>query len=704
MIASTETTVLSLAERNWHLVPFRTGSKNPGGFVGEGWQNKTSCDPAQIQRWIDQHGRCNWGLLLGPKSGIWDLEYDTPEGREIIENAVESCGGILTPSYSSAKSVHRLFLHDERIQELSATNCKLFGTEWRFGDDGAQSVIPPSVHESGAVYTWLPGLSPNDVEVARLPDELWHLFVDLRRMDDQRKAEQREAKRAARKTQTVVPCRLMIDGTFTSHVTAAEAAIDQIPFDSLLIKEGWTLHNGDEWTRPGDGWSNAKSATLSVYNGQERLTVWTNAAPIEGGTSDSRSAYSKWRFWYQSNGYLDNEQIDAAKAFLGEQKSKEIDSAYHNRGHEQQPVDLSGIEGQAETTAEPEPKPTFAGIDISELSIHADSDVDWLVDGVFSSDQPTLFGAKSKCLKTTQLVDLAVALGSGSDWLGAFKISKPRRVLFITGESNYRAISRRLLKAAMSRGYGLDDLKGMVRVEAMNFPKLPNLEHCVAVEATVKKYNIDVVIVDPLYRGIPADLDTNRMAQVGDAIVTFAKWCQPASLIISHHVTKMAARTLGSPPDLEDLTGAGIAESCGNWWLVGRNEKYAWDWKHDLCVSFGGRDEQAGGRRILFNEQTWSAEVSNLHEFIGEQQEAAERAKEDAKRQSDDRKAESARASIQRTMRGQTALSKSEIEARSGVPQKLFRRVFAGMITDETVAPEVYEDSQKRNQNGWILS
>jgi hypothetical protein len=100
--------------------------------------------------------------------------------------------------------------------------------------------------------------------VARLPDELYQLFVELRRMDDQRKAEEREAKQAARKTQTVVPCRVMIDGTFTSHVAAAEAAIDQIPFDSLLVKEGWTLHNGDEWTRPGNDWSNAKSATLSV--------------------------------------------------------------------------------------------------------------------------------------------------------------------------------------------------------------------------------------------------------------------------------------------------------------------------------------------------------------------------------------------------------------------------------------------------------
>jgi hypothetical protein len=716
VIASTETTVLSLAERGWYLVPIRPAQenepasnspgKNPGSLVGTGWQHKTSCEPTQIERWIKQHGECNWGLLLGPKSGVWDLEYDTPEGREIIENAVEALGGILTPSYSSAKSVHRLFQHDERIQELSATNCKLFGTEWRFGDDGHQSVIPPSVHESGTVYTWLPGLSPDAVEAARLPDELWELFLNLRRMDDLRKAEKREAKQTERKAQPVAPCSVTVDGVFTSHVAAAEAVIAQIPFDSLLATEGWTHHNGDEWTRPGSDWSNAKSATLSVYNGQKRLTVWTNAAPIEGGTSDSRSCYSGWRFWYTSNGFLDRDQINAAKAFLGEQKSKEIDSAYHNQG---EPVDTSKIFEQAEAKpqadAKPQAKPTFEGKDISDLEEDASSKVDWLVDGMFSSDQPTLFGAKSKCLKTTLLVDLTVALGSGSDWLGVFKISRPRRVLFITGESNYRAISRRLLKSAKSRGLKLSDLTNMVRIEAMNFPKLPNLEHCVAVEATVQKYNIEVVIVDPLYRGMTAKMDTNKVTEIGDAIVSFASWCHPASLICAHHTTKASARELGAPPDLEDMTGAGIAESFGNWWLMGRNQKYAWDWKHDLCVQYGGRDEQAGGRRILFNESTWTAEVSGLQEFVGEQQEAAQRVREDAKREKYYRTIESARARVQAILRDQeTPVSKRRIEEQRGeITQKDIRQAIWDMESDLTLTLHNYKDRQNRFVSGGYM-
>ena len=697
---------VKLAKRGWHLLPIKSGEKRP---ILDDWGNKASADAKQIERWSVQFPACNWGLLLGPKSGIIDVEDDSPEGREILESAME-LSGVVTPCYSSGKSIHRLFQHDERFSELTAVTYQLFGCEFRFGVGGkaAQSVIPPSVHPSGAVYAWLPGRSPDDVKLARLPDELFDLFVELRRMDGQRKAEEREAKRAARKTQTVVPCRLMIDGTFTSHVAAAEAAIDQIQFDGLLVKEGWTHHNGDEWTRPGKDWSNAKSATLNDYNGQERLTVWTNAAPIEGGTADSRSCYSKWRFWYTSNGFLDRDQINAAKAFLGDQKSKEIDSAYHNQGD---PVDTSKIFEQAEAEAEPKPEdepklnPTFEGKDIAELETDAASEVDWLVDGMFSSDQPTLFGAKSKCLKTTLLVDLAVALGSGSDWLGVFKIPRPRRVLFITGESNYRAISRRLMKAAKSRGLKLSDLTNMVRIEAMNFPKLPNLEHCVAVEATVQKYNIEVVIVDPLYRGMTAKLDTNKMAEIGDAIVSFASWCQPASLVMAHHTTKASARELGSPPDLEDMTGAGIAESFGNWWLMGRNEKYQWDWQHDLCVQFGGRDEQAGGRRILFNEQTWTAEVSGLQEFVGEQQEAAQRNREDAKREKHYREIESARARVQAILRHVTKpISKNQIEERRGeITQKNIRQAIWDMESDQTLTLHDYRDTRNRLQSGGYL-
>ena len=103
-------------------------------------------------------------------------------------------------------------------------------------------------------------------------------------------------------------------------------------------------------------------------------------------------------------------------------------------------------------SAKAEPRRTFAGIDAAELSTYIDAETDWLVDYIFAADQPTVFGAASKATKTTQLVDLAVALATATPWLNNFKVSKRRKVLFITGESNYRAVSKRFLRALSAHG------------------------------------------------------------------------------------------------------------------------------------------------------------------------------------------------------------------------------------------------------------
>jgi len=384
-------------------------------------------------------------------------------------------------------------------------------------------------------------------------------------------------------------------------------------------------------------------------------------------------------------------------------------------------VDLSGITSQApghsETTedTDDETKPIpFEGIDIVELEQFADEQPDWIVDGIFSADQPTLFGARSKCLKTTQLIDMSVALASGTPWLTSFNVAKRRRVLFITGESNYRAASRRLRKACQSRinpqtGEKLTfrDISGMLRIEAVNFPKLPRREDCEHIKRVIDRHHPDVVIIDPLYRGLTADIDPHKMSQVGEAIVYFAHCCQPAALFISHHVVKSSARELGAPPELEDMNGAGIAESCGNWWLVGRNEKYQWDWQHDLCVQFGGRDEQGGARRIVFNESTWTSEVENYRDFIGGRQEAAEKAQDEKKRDSHQRKIEQARLRIMTAMRNKKApRSKRAIEdLRGAVPQTAFREAFADMVTDQTICVRSYRDGQNRLQSeGYLLA
>jgi hypothetical protein len=363
--------------------------------------------------------------------------------------------------------------------------------------------------------------------------------------------------------------------------------------------------------------------------------------------------------------------------------------------------------GDRYTTTPPKepakPTPSFAGVDAADLASFVDEEVDWVVENVFSADQTTLFGARSKATKTTQLADLGVALATCTDWLGTFAVPRARRTLFITGEANNRAISRRLARACRVRGKDLGKLRGMLRVEAMDFPQLPSAADRAAVARTVDEFGVEVVIVDPLYRGL-AGLDSARVTEIGGAIVEFAQACRPAKLILSHHCIKSAAREYGKPPELEDLTGAGVAECCGNWWLIGRNAPYEFDGMHDLCVVYGGRDEQAGARRILFDEREWTFDAEPLHQYRESAADEATAERQRLKEDADQRELDIAAAKIKAALANEkTPLSKTVVRDTCGATRKWFEAAFATLLRDGSIVTRPYRDALKRVQPAGFL-
>ncbi len=254
---------------------------------------------------------------------------------------------------------------------------------------------------------------------------------------------------------------------------------------------------------------------------------------------------------------------------------------------------------------------SFEGKSVSELWDLAEQPVQWMVDNVFSCDQPTIFGAKQKSLKTTLLTDLAVSLASGLSWLGKFNVSQRRRVLLVTGEASEAAAIRKVRRAAQCRNLRREDLTDYLRIEAITFPTLPSLDDCIAVESAVKAYGIEVVILDPLYMGLQG-LNTSNLTEVGPALRRFMAMCRPANVIIAHHVKKTAY--FDDAPNLEDLSQAGIAEFAGNYWLMGRISEYVGDGIHKLAIRYGGRDEQFGLLKLDFDERNWTAEFTSLQD------------------------------------------------------------------------------------------
>ncbi len=254
---------------------------------------------------------------------------------------------------------------------------------------------------------------------------------------------------------------------------------------------------------------------------------------------------------------------------------------------------------------------SFAGQTASELWPLADEPVKWMVENIFSLEQPTVIGARKKSLKTTLLSSLVVSLVTGYPWLGRFKIPQKFRVLFITGEATKQAAIRKVRRAALALNLRAEDLSGL-RIEAVNFPKFPRDEDLAAIAADIEQYSIDIVVVDPLYRGMDGSVNAQNLFAMGDALGKFMDACKPASVILSHHVKKSAKFDKSDLPDLDDLSQAGVAEWAGSHMLIGRLAKYEGDGKHDLAISFGGRDEQFSQYRLQFDEHRFEGRLTSL--------------------------------------------------------------------------------------------
>jgi hypothetical protein len=151
----------SLAAIGCRFVRLARGEKRP---LGAAWQTKATGDLTYVKQWMSTGS--NVGLLLGPASGVVDVEFDVPAGREQL--AAFGVLDIATPTWRSARGEHRLFRWEPWMPAAAVVHAD--DLELRIGGRAAQSVIPPSRHPSGVPYEWI--VRPGDVPVAAFPAQL----------------------------------------------------------------------------------------------------------------------------------------------------------------------------------------------------------------------------------------------------------------------------------------------------------------------------------------------------------------------------------------------------------------------------------------------------------------------------------------------------------------------------------------------------
>lgn len=150
---------------DWHVVPVKAGGKRP---LISGWPTNASADPKRVEKWWEKWPDANIGVVAA-LSGLAIVDIDGDDGEEELQRALGDRKLPPTPEALTARGRH-LYFRDPGGLTKSAHN----GLDLQVG--AAYVIAPPSVHETGKTYQWVPGREPGATQLAELPDVLVEYF------------------------------------------------------------------------------------------------------------------------------------------------------------------------------------------------------------------------------------------------------------------------------------------------------------------------------------------------------------------------------------------------------------------------------------------------------------------------------------------------------------------------------------------------
>jgi len=146
--------------------------KHPLGLLAPNGVKNATTDLAQLAEWRRRFPRHNLGVAC---AGFWVLDPDGQAGLDALADLKDRYH--LLPkgpaSVTGRGGMHLLFAGDERVKNWSPSR---LGANLDTRSTGGFFVAPPSVHENGSTYRWLPGRDPWSVAPPPAPAWLLNLL------------------------------------------------------------------------------------------------------------------------------------------------------------------------------------------------------------------------------------------------------------------------------------------------------------------------------------------------------------------------------------------------------------------------------------------------------------------------------------------------------------------------------------------------
>jgi hypothetical protein len=148
--------------KGWAVVPIPLGKKAP---TIKGWTD-LRLDTAKIAEIFGKQ-RLNMGVLLGTPSGnLVDIDLDCPEAVALAHHFLPPTKAIF--GHRSNPKSHYLYIVEPGVHRTVQLHDDSNGTLVELRGDGAQTVIPPSVHPTGEQVSWDSSGDPSRVTHAEL--------------------------------------------------------------------------------------------------------------------------------------------------------------------------------------------------------------------------------------------------------------------------------------------------------------------------------------------------------------------------------------------------------------------------------------------------------------------------------------------------------------------------------------------------------
>jgi hypothetical protein len=187
---------------------------------------------------------------------------------------------------------------------------------------------------------------------------------------------------------------------------------------------------------------------------------------------------------------------------------------------------------------------------------------EWLVDGLIPVRTRGLMVADPKIGKSPLSLDLALALASGSSWLGHI-VPQRRRVAVISREDSPQETGRRLRLLAEGTAARKEYNWGQIWVNTMTQSPalyLDNAEHLEALIKELQMEQFDLAIFDVLREMHSGDENDNtQMTAVLATLKRIQVECRCAVLVL-HHISKMQSTNV-----FRDARGAGAIHGWLEW-------------------------------------------------------------------------------------------------------------------------------------------